>query len=211
MTVPGTQLALRVRPCWPRSSSGTDAAGTGLVEVQQIAVSHATTVLGHCRRGRDCSIDPRMRASLLQVGLALSLVAVAGCSDDSNQAAGGGGGSNVPSDVSFHEHVEPLLQRSCLSCHMPGLIGGFSLEKYEEAKPLAGMIAKKTAAREMPPFLAQDTDDCQVVRGFVDDIRLSDDEIAMLQAWADAGAPQGDPAKAPPASMGLSRGRCSRF
>ncbi len=133
------------------------------------------------------------------MGLALTLVSVAGCEDAADDAAGGsGGGSNVPSNVTFHEHVEPLLQRSCLTCHMPGLIGGFSLEKYEDAKALSGTIAKKTAAREMPPFLAQDTDECQVERKFVDDIRLSDDEIAMLQAWDDAGAPQGDPANAPP-------------
>jgi len=140
----------------------------------------------------------RVASSSWCLGLAIAFVSsTTGC-DSSDDGGGGEGGGVSNANVSFHEHVEPLIQRSCLSCHMPGLIGGFSLEKYDEAKPLAGLIAKKTAAREMPPFLAQDTDECQVARPFVDDLRLSDDEIAMLQAWADNGAPEGDPAKAPP-------------
>lgn len=133
-----------------------------------------------------------------------ALGSLAGCDDGG--APGTGGGGAVP-NVTFHEHVEPILQRSCLSCHLEGRIGGFSLEKYDEAKPMAGMIAAKTEAHQMPPFPAQDTEDCKPLRPFQDDLRLTEDEIATLRAWKDAGAPEGDPAKAPapyvPPAIGL--------
>jgi hypothetical protein len=131
---------------------------------------------------------------------AVSLIFIAG----SSLAACGGGGSGSSSSSSgtsgptFHEDVEPLLQKSCLDCHSPGRIAPFSLVKYDEVKPLAGLVAEKTASRAMPPWGALETDECAPVRSFKHDIRLSDEEIAMFGAWSEAGAPEGDPAKAPP-------------
>ncbi len=159
--------------------------GAGCVEIGRVFV-YGSSMIG---------------SKLLRVGVAaLSLSSlVVGCGDaDPDGTGGAGGGANPFADVTYHEHIEPLLQRSCLGCHRMGQIGGFSLEQYEDVKAMSGLIANKTEAREMPPFLAQQTEDCNVLRPFVDDIRLSDDEIAMLRAWSDAGAPQGDPAKAPP-------------
>jgi len=49
------------------------------------------------------------------------------------------------------------------------------------------------AERTMPPFGAQETDDCAPALGWRDDPRLTDDEIALFAAWSDAGAPEGDP------------------
>ena len=36
------------------------------------------------------------------------------------------------------------------------------------------------------------------IQQFKDDISLSDEEIAKIAAWADSGAPQGNPADMPP-------------
>ncbi|MEZ4451590.1 MAG: hypothetical protein R3B09_19115 [Nannocystaceae bacterium] len=59
-------------------------------------------------------------------------------------------------------------------------------------------MAASVEAGTMPPFLADDTDECQPRFGWMHDTRLTDDEQALLRAWADAGAPEGDPATAAP-------------
>lgn len=135
---------------------------------------------------------PRLVAMILAVG-GIGL----GCGDDGDGAtSGAGAGPNA--SVTFHEDVEPILQKHCLGCHYEGKIGGFSLLSYDQAKPMAGMIAAQTEAGLMPPWGAQDTDSCQPTRPWKNDLRLSADELATLRAWADAGAPEGDPADAPP-------------
>ena len=69
---------------------------------------------------------------------------------------------------------------------------------YEEARVVAGPIVAETAARRMPPWSAAETDECQPRHGWKDDLRLSETELATLAAWSAAGAPEGDPADAPP-------------
>lgn len=131
--------------------------------------------------------------------LCTTALAATACGDDGDTGGGGAGGGSPQAAVTFHEHVEPILQKSCLSCHTSGRIGEFSLHTYAEAAPLATSIAAQTAAGLMPPWGAQDTEECQPTRPWKHDMRLSEEEIATLKAWADQGAPEGDPAKAPPA------------
>jgi hypothetical protein len=134
------------------------------------------------------------RSSSLAVTMMLSAAA---CESTGPGDTGGGGGSNSAS-VTFHRDVEPILHKSCLSCHSNGRIGGFSLEKYEEARPLAASIVAATQSRAMPPWGALSTEGCEPRFPFKGDISLSDEELATLQAWADADAPEGDIADAPP-------------
>jgi hypothetical protein len=49
----------------------------------------------------------------------------------------------------------------------------------------------------MPPWGALDTPECTPPRPWKADLRLSDQEIATLNAWHEAGAPMGDPNDAP--------------
>jgi hypothetical protein len=63
---------------------------------------------------------------------------------------------------------------------------------------MAGLLAKRTADRTMPPWNAQSDDTCAPRFPWKGDERLSDAEIALFDAWAKAGAPEGDPKKAPP-------------
>lgn len=149
---------------------------------------------------------PAMRArsaqnsSLLASVLILSAsVAVAACDSGSDDGAAGtgGAGGGPASGVTFHKDIEPLLQRSCLGCHRVDQIAGFSLESYEDAKAMAGIMAAQVEAKLMPPFHAQDTADCQPRLGWTYDPRLTDEEIALFRAWEEAGAPEGDPADAP--------------
>ena len=66
---------------------------------------------------------------------------------------------------------------------------------YEEARPWARAMKQKTLLREMPPWFIEKNIGIQ---HFKDDLSLTDEEIATIGAWADAGAPRGNPADMPP-------------
>ncbi len=58
--------------------------------------------------------------------------------------------------VTFHEDIEPILQRSCQSCHRDGGVGPMPLISYDQVAPFAGLIEYKTSIRDragdMPPW-----------------------------------------------------------
>ena len=92
----------------------------------------------------------------------------------------------------YSKHVAPILMKNCASCHRAGEVGPFSLLSYDDAAKRAEFIAEITASRRMPPWKAEPN-----FGSFHDVRRLSDADIATLRRWADAGAPQGDPADLP--------------
>ena len=94
--------------------------------------------------------------------------------------------------VTFARDVAPILFEHCVACHREGGIGPFSLETYAGARERAGLIAAKTEARTMPPWLPEPGPE-----SFVGERRLSEDAIETLRRWADGGAPEGDPAVLP--------------
>ena len=98
-------------------------------------------------------------------------------------------------DVTFTKDVAPILQRSCQVCHREGSIAPMSLLTYAAARPWARAMKDKVQTRSMPPWYI---DKNIGVQGFRYDRSLSDDEIATIAAWADAGAPRGNPADMPP-------------
>ena len=105
------------------------------------------------------------------------------------------GAAEAAADVTFTRDVAPILQRSCQACHRPGALAPISFVTYEEARPWARAMKEKTALREMPPWFIEKNIG---VQHFKDDISLTDAEIATIGAWADAGAPRGNPADMPP-------------
>ena len=51
-------------------------------------------------------------------------------------AAGGAhAGAQQAQSVTFHKHVEPILQKNCQGCHRPGQIAPMSLLTYSNARP----------------------------------------------------------------------------
>lgn len=96
----------------------------------------------------------------------------------------------------WHEDIAPIVATSCQSCHVPGGIGPFSLKTYEESKPWAQHMAAQVAEGLMPPWHALETDVCQPPLPYLHDPRLTPEEKARFQDWADLGAPEGDPKKA---------------
>jgi hypothetical protein len=143
------------------------------------------------------------RSLRLSQGLAVaSAVALAACSDSADLPAGGatGGMSMMPAGVpaipTWHQHVAPLVTSRCSGCHKPDGIGPFSMTSYESARPFAAAMAAAAASGRMPPWHAQETEECQPRFKWQDDQRLSADEKTLLQRWADTGAPAGDLASA---------------
>ena len=96
--------------------------------------------------------------------------------------------------VTFTKHVAPILQRSCERCHRTSGVAPMPLTTYEEVRPWAAAIKRKTAAREMPPWFIEKTIGIQ---SFKDDPSLSDDEIATIAKWSDGGLARGNPADMP--------------
>src|SRR4051794_17227817 len=100
----------------------------------------------------------------------------------------------APGAVTFAKDVAPILQRACQNCHRPGAIAPMSLLSYQDARPWARSIKQKVTAREMPPWYI---DRNIGIQKFKDDPSLTDDEIATIVNWVDAGAPSGNLAEMP--------------
>lgn len=88
--------------------------------------------------------------------------------------------------------VAPILYENCAECHRPGDIAPMPLLSYEDVRPWAKSVKTEVAARRMPPWHADDG-----IGSFSNASNLSEDEIAMLTRWVDAGAPLGDPSRVP--------------
>ena len=106
--------------------------------------------------------------------------------------------SQAPHEVTFAEDIAPILSENCVTCHRPGGGAPMSLTTYDEARRWAPRMKFKTAIRDrmgaMPPYYVERDIGIQ---GFKDDMRLTEEEIAAIAAWADADAPEGDPAATP--------------
>lgn len=93
----------------------------------------------------------------------------------------------------FYPDVLPLLQQHCQTCHRAGGIAPMAFQSYEQTRRFAPAIRAATQNHTMPPWFAE-----KDVGKFSNDISLTDTEIAMLAAWADAHAPAGKATDAPP-------------
>jgi tetratricopeptide (TPR) repeat protein/mono/diheme cytochrome c family protein len=86
----------------------------------------------------------------------------------------------------FEKDIEPILSRRCVPCHQPDADAPFSLVTYADTRRHAHQIADVTAKRYMPLWKP----DLSSPR-FVGDRRLSDEDIALIGRWVEAGAPEG--------------------
>ncbi|MGL4553117.1 MAG: redoxin domain-containing protein [Gemmataceae bacterium] len=93
--------------------------------------------------------------------------------------------------VTYHKDVLPVLQTHCQQCHRAGEVGPFALMTYKQAANWASDIKEYTQSGKMPPW--------KVVEGeaFHNDRRMTEAEKKTLAAWADGGAPEGDPEDGP--------------
>ncbi len=101
--------------------------------------------------------------------------------------------ASVPAEVTFHEHVAPLLQKHCQECHRPGTVAPFSLISHRDAAAHAETIAEVVRQERMPPVFAS-----RKHGEFVNRLGMTADDRALIRAWVARGAIEGDAAKAPP-------------
>lgn len=91
----------------------------------------------------------------------------------------------------FNETIAPLIHQNCSSCHRPGEAAPFSLITYDEVKKKAKTMRKAMEKHYMPPWHPVDAG-----IDFAHNRRLSDEQIAMFDAWIEAEMPEGDSAAA---------------
>jgi hypothetical protein len=146
------------------------------------------------------------RTGWFSVAAAVALLVIVGAARMSAQAgrpaAGVVAAAATGPQVTFHKDIEPILQRSCQRCHNPNSVAPMSLLTYAQSRPYARAMKQRTALANapyargaMPPWYLEKTVGVQKIK---DDISLSQEEIEVFAKWADAGAPEGNPADAPP-------------
>lgn len=93
----------------------------------------------------------------------------------------------------YWRDAKAVLDTKCGGCHRPGDIAPFSLQTYDEVKAVAAALPGSLQVGAMPPW--PPADDCQE---YEHSRALTPQQAELLLAWLDDGAPEGDPADAPP-------------
>lgn len=95
-------------------------------------------------------------------------------------------------ELTFSQHIAPIVFQNCTSCHRPGEIGPFSLTNYKEVSRKARMIRRVVERGLMPPW--------NPVAGhgeFEGERRLTRSQIAQIGKWIEQGKKAGDPSLLP--------------
>lgn len=92
----------------------------------------------------------------------------------------------------WSDDVACIVYSHCAGCHHQGGPGHFSLTSYVDGYWWRNEIRSATQARIMPPW----PPDAQY-RSLAHERLLTQEEIDLIAAWVDGGAPEGDPAHAP--------------
>ncbi len=121
-------------------------------------------------------VSQNLARTLLLAVLAGAIASVIGGRTEAQQAATPGVAAQAP--VTFNHDIAPIVYRVCAQCHRPGEAAPFSLLTYDDAKSHARQIAAVTKSRVMPPWLP-----AAGKLKFADELRLSESEIARIQAW----------------------------
>jgi hypothetical protein len=101
-------------------------------------------------------------------------------------------GGAVNAQPTYSREVSRIMQAKCQRCHRPNDVAPFALMNYSDARTWADDIKRVIEERQMPPW--------KPVPGqgeFRDNFGLTEDERTTIRLWANAGAPEGDPAELP--------------
>lgn len=95
-------------------------------------------------------------------------------------------------EVTYAEHIAPIIQQNCVKCHQKGEAGPFNLVSYEDVAKKAKLVRYVTENRIMPPWPADPT-----YSTFVNEMYLTNEQIALIKTWVDQGCKPGDTASLP--------------
>lgn len=88
----------------------------------------------------------------------------------------------------YHQNIKPIVESRCVGCHQPDGIAPFSLTNYEQVSTMAASVKAAVVSRRMPPYLAGPN-----CAEYVDNQRLTDEEVERIATWADNGVLEGTP------------------
>jgi hypothetical protein len=92
--------------------------------------------------------------------------------------------------VTFNKDVLPIIQAHCQECHRPNQTAPMAFLTYQDTRPWAKAIKTAVLTKKMPPWFADPN------YGHFKEAsarKLTQNEIETIKAWADNGAPEGDP------------------
>ena len=110
----------------------------------------------------------------------------------------------ITTKITWDREISRLVYSRCISCHREGG-RAFSLMTYQQARPWAAAIKEEVLERRMPPWGA--------VKGFGDfrnDQALSQEQLELIAAWAEGGAPEGEAKDLPAVPKPSSPPRATR-
>lgn len=91
-----------------------------------------------------------------------------------------------PSEVTYHGHIRPILETSCVGCHSADGAGPFPLTGWRDVEGIAPLVVQAVIKGRMPPWPA--ADDCHPLA----DVRaLSEEQKELFTSWSDLGYPEG--------------------
>jgi hypothetical protein len=93
-----------------------------------------------------------------------------------------------PTPTYFHD-IQPIVERSCQSCHRTGGIAPFSLQDPNTAVQMSAAMLADLESGKMPPFYASTS-----CNSYQHDPRLSADEMDLFRRWVNGGSPLGNEA-----------------
>jgi uncharacterized protein (TIGR03437 family) len=97
-------------------------------------------------------------------------------------------------DVTWSEHIAPIIYKNCTNCHRTGQVSALPLTNYDDVRRRASTVLQTVQTRFMPPWKPEP--------GWVpyrDERRLSAEQMALISKWVNDGMPRGDQSKEPPA------------
>jgi len=115
-----------------------------------------------------------LSAWLKAVFVLILFITVYACTQDKNQ-------------LTFNEHIAPVIHKNCTPCHRPGEAGPFPLITYRDVRKKAKTIVKVTASGLMPPWPA-DTE----YQHYAGERFLTAEEKKMIKDWVEDGCDEGD-------------------
>lgn len=94
--------------------------------------------------------------------------------------------NRLPDNVTFTEHIAPLLYKNCTGCHRDGGGAHFNLVTYSDAKRYGAASAFVMRERMMPPWPADPH-----YTEFVGQKVLSERDIRLMEKWVADGMKEG--------------------
>lgn len=123
-----------------------------------------------------------MTKTFCRLALLIALFAIS-CNDSKR---------NDRSEITWSEHIAPIVYKNCTPCHRPGESGTFNLLSYSDALKNGKKMKFVTQTGYMPPWPAD-----PAYSHFIGERVLKEEEIDDIKTWVDNKMPRGDSLREP--------------